>query len=110
MPKDNNLTIFNLNTKLFTNCIEGITDEQSNATISQDTNSIKWVAAHIIWARYNASSIMGNPPANNPYLGLFEDFRPTHKDDDYKSLVEIKEEGPAGGGMPPMGGGMPGMM
>ncbi|MGB5243056.1 MAG: chaperonin GroEL [Lutimonas sp.] len=26
------------------------------------------------------------------------------------ALVDIKEEGPAGGGMPPMGGGMPGMM
>ena len=92
MGKNNNLTIFRLNTKLFINCIEGITEEQSNATISSDTNSIKWVAAHIIWARYNASSIMGNPPANNPYIGLFEDFRPTNKEDDYKTITEIKEE------------------
>ena len=92
MTQDNNLTIFNLNTKLLTNCIEGITEEQSNATISTETNSIKWVAAHIIWARYNACSIMGNPPANNPYIGLFEDYRPTNKDDDYKTLAVIKEE------------------
>ena len=92
MGQNNNLTIFNLNTKLFTNCIEGITEEQSNATISPYTNCIKWVAAHIIWARYNASSIMGNPPANNPYIGLFEDFRPTNQEDDYKTITEIKEE------------------
>ncbi|MGB5321661.1 TCP-1/cpn60 chaperonin family protein, partial [Lutimonas sp.] len=26
------------------------------------------------------------------------------------ALVDIKEDAPAGGGMPPMGGGMPGMM
>jgi hypothetical protein len=39
--QNNNLTIFNLNTKLFINCIEGITEEQSNARISPDTNSIK---------------------------------------------------------------------
>jgi len=25
-------------------------------------------------------------------------------------LIDIKEEAPAGAGMPPMGGGMPGMM
>ena len=91
IEQNNNLTIFNLNTKLFTNCIEGITEDQSNAIISPDTNSMKWVAAHIIWARYNASNIMGNPPANNPYNGLFEDFRPTNKEDDYKTLVEIKD-------------------
>ena len=26
------------------------------------------------------------------------------------ALMDIKEDAPAGGGMPPMGGGMPGMM
>jgi uncharacterized damage-inducible protein DinB len=81
-----------MNNNLFTDCIEGLTEEQSNLRISAETNSIKWIAAHIIWARYNTSSVMGNPPANNPFTGLFENFRPTSVEDDYKTLVEIKEE------------------
>ena len=92
MKQNSNLTIFNMNTKLFIDCMEGITEEQSNVRISSDTNSIKWIAAHIIWARYNASTLMGNPPVNNPYTGLFENFRPTNEADDYKTVIEINEE------------------
>jgi uncharacterized damage-inducible protein DinB len=92
MGQNSNLTIFRMNTKLFIDCMEGVTEEQSNIRISSETNSIKWVAAHIIWARYNASSLMGNPPFNNPFTGLFENFRPTQEQDDYKSVIEIKEE------------------
>ena len=84
--------IFSINTSLFTNCLEGVTEEQAIQKISPNTNSLKWLAAHVTWARYQISALMGNPPANNPFDGLFENFRPYEESDDLKSLVEIKQE------------------
>ena len=84
--------IFSINTSLFSNCLDGVTEEQAIQPISPDTNSIKWLAAHVTWARYQISALMGNPPANNPFDGLFENFRPYQESDDLKSLLEIKQE------------------
>jgi len=90
--ENTHLAIFNINTNLFFNCLEGVTEEQAIQSISTNTNSLKWLAAHVTWARYQISALMGNPPANNPFDGLFENFRPYAESDDLKSLVEIKQE------------------
>ena len=67
--------IFSINTSLFSNCLEGVTEEQAIQKISSNTNSLKWLAAHVVWSRYQISALMGNAPANNPFVGLFENFR-----------------------------------
>lgn len=84
--------IFSINTSLFSNCLDGVTEDQAIQKISSNTNSLKWLAAHVVWARYQISALMGNPPANNPFDGLFENFRPHEESDDLKSLAEIKQE------------------
>ena len=84
--------IFSINTSLFSNCLEDVTEEQAIQKISPNTNNLKWLAAHVVWARYQISALMGNPPANNPFDGLFENFRAHEESDDLKSLVEIKQE------------------
>ena len=86
-----NFNIFSINTSLFLNCLEGVTEEQAIQSMSTNTNSLKWLAAHVTWARYQISALMGNPPANNPFDGLFENFRPYAESDDLKSLKEIKQ-------------------
>jgi hypothetical protein len=86
------LNIFEINTYLFSNSLESLSEEQANLQISPNTNNIKWLAAHIIWVRYLMSSFMGNPPDKNPYEGIFDNYKPINTSDDFKSLEEIKKE------------------
>lgn len=82
---------FNLNTRLFNNTLAGITEEQSGERISGHSNSFKWIATHTVWARYNTLMFLGKP-AQNPYTGLFENFKPYDPADNYPSIEEIKNE------------------
>ena len=83
--------IFNLNTRLFHNTLAGVSEEQSEERISGHSNSFKWIATHTVWARYNTLMFLGKP-AQNPYPGLFEQFKPYDPADKYPSLKEIKNE------------------
>lgn len=66
--------IFNLNERLFINSLAGVTEEQAKERISEHNNSLIWIATHTVWARYNAAGLMGKP-ADNPYKGMFENFK-----------------------------------
>src|SRR5215212_7204103 len=83
--------IFNLNSRLFNNTLAGVTEEQSEERISGHNNSFKWVATHTVWARYNTLIFLGKP-VQNPYPGLFEQFKPYDAADKYPTLEEIKKE------------------
>lgn len=84
-------SIFSLNTRLFNNTLAGVTEEQSTERVSSHSNSFKWIATHTVWARYNTLMFLGKP-AQNPYPGLFENFKPFDAADKYPSLEEIKTE------------------
>lgn len=83
--------ILNMNTRLFLNALDGITEEQSKQRISDHNNPISWLAVHTVWARYNTLAMLGKPAAN-PYDGLFENFKPFDPTYNYASLAEAKEE------------------
>ena len=84
--------IFNLNTRLFLNALEGITEEQAKERISDHNNPLSWLAVHTVWARYNICALLGMPPAKNPYDGLFENFKPFDPNYNYAPLSEAKAE------------------
>jgi hypothetical protein len=84
-------SIFNLNSRLFINTLAGVTEEQSEERISSYNNSFKWIATHTVWARYNTLMFLGKP-VQNPYPGLFEQFKPYDPADKYPTLDEIKIE------------------
>lgn len=84
-------SIFNLNTRLFNNTLAGVTEELSGERVSGHSNSFKWIATHTVWARYNMLMFLGKP-AQNPYPGLFENFKPFDAADKYPTLEEIKKE------------------
>jgi hypothetical protein len=84
--------ILNMNTRLFLNALEGITEEQAKERISDHNNPVCWLAVHTVWARYNIAAMLGKPPAKNPYDGLFEGFKPFDPDYNYAPLSEAKEE------------------
>jgi len=83
--------IFNLNDRLFINALEGITEDQAKERIIGHVNPVNWIAAHTVWARYNALMFLG-APAGNPYNHLFENFKCYDSSLNYPSLAEIKDE------------------
>jgi hypothetical protein len=84
--------ILNMNTRLFLNAVEGITEEQAKERISDHNNPLNWLAAHTVWARYNTCAMLGKPAAKNPYDGLFENFKPFDAATDYGTLATAKAE------------------
>jgi hypothetical protein len=83
--------ILNLNEKLFLNALKGVTDEQAKERLSDHNNSLIWVATHIIWSRYNIAKFLGKP-GKNPYLGMFENFKPMDDSMQFPTLEEVKAE------------------
>jgi hypothetical protein len=84
--------IFNLNSRLFINALEGVTEAQAGERISGHNNPLKWLATHTVWARYNSCALLGKPPAKNPYDGLFENFKAFDPSSKYPALAEVKAE------------------
>jgi DinB superfamily len=84
--------IFNLNTRLFLNALEGVTEAQAKERISDHNNPLCWLAAHTVWARYNTCAMLGKPAAKNPYDGLFENFKPFDAAANYGTLADAKGE------------------
>lgn len=83
--------MLSLNERLFINCLAGVTDAQAKERISDHNNPFNWLATHTTWARYNMAALLGKP-ANNPYNGLFENFKPFDQSMQFDSLEKIKEE------------------
>ncbi len=84
--------ILNMNSRLFISALEGVTEEQAKERISDHNNPLNWLGTHTVWARYNTCLFLGKPPANNPYNGLFENFKPFDPSYNYAMLAEIKTE------------------
>ncbi|HEY7444129.1 MAG TPA: DinB family protein [Vicinamibacterales bacterium] len=51
--------ILRLNTKLFRNCLDGVTDEQAAVRTSASTNNAAFVAAHVVEARFFLLKMLG---------------------------------------------------
>ena len=81
--------ILQMNERLFTSALNGITDEQASERISNHNNPIIWIAAHTLWARYNMLSYLGKT-VTNPYDNLFVNFKPYGAADDYPTLQQVK--------------------
>lgn len=83
--------IFNMNDRLFNNTLDGVTEEQAQERIAGHVNPISWIAAHTVWARYNALMFLGKQ-VKNPYDNLFENFKAYDASLPYPKVAEIKEE------------------
>ncbi len=83
--------IFNMNSRLFTNALKDVTEEQARERIKGHVNPLTWIAAHTVWARYNALMFLG-ATVENPYNSLFENFKAYDSSLEYPSLEQIKDE------------------
>jgi uncharacterized damage-inducible protein DinB len=83
------VVILRLNTKLFGNCLDGLTEEQCAVRPSDTTNSARFVAAHLAESRYYTLKVLGAPqpfPLER-YLG---EWRGIDEITEWPSLAEIK--------------------
>ena len=83
--------IFSMNDRLFLSTLQGVTEEQAKERIIGHVNPVNWIAAHTVWARYNALMFLG-APAGNPYNDLFENFKAYDASLTYPTLAAIKDE------------------
>ena len=83
--------ILNLNERLFMNALAGVTDEQVKQRISDHNNPMNWLVTHTVWARYNIAAFLGKP-ADNPYNGMFENFKAFDETMQFDSMDKLKEE------------------
>ena len=83
--------ILNLNSRLFINALEDVTEEQAAERISNHNNPINWMATHTVWARFNMLALLGKP-VPNPYQGMFEDSKPYDSNETYPALEDVKTE------------------
>jgi hypothetical protein len=84
--------MLNMNSRLFINALEGVTDAHAKERISDHNNPLCWLATHTVWARYNTCAMLGKPVAKNPYEGMFESFRAYNADDNFPTMEEVRAE------------------
>lgn len=63
--------ILRLNTELFVNCLDGVDDATAARRITADTNSIAFVATHLVDGRHFLAGYLG-APLPNPMAPLLE--------------------------------------
>jgi uncharacterized damage-inducible protein DinB len=81
--------ILRLNTKLFGNCLDGLTEEQCCVRPSDTTNSARFVAAHLAESRFYILKSLGagRPFPLERYLG---EWRGIDEITEWPSLEDIK--------------------
>ena len=63
--------LFRLNTRLFTNTLVGLTDDQAQRRPNETTNSVSFIAGHLVETRaWMARYLGGEEPA--PFGGVLE--------------------------------------
>ena len=79
-----------LNTRLFRNCLDGLTDEQARIRPSASTNSAAFVAAHLAESRYFLLELLGAKRSNplERYLGGRKSIEQVT---DWPSLAEVQD-------------------
>jgi uncharacterized damage-inducible protein DinB len=66
--------IYRLNSWLFHNCLEGLSDEQANLRLSDRTNNAAFTAAHVADARFSLLSWLG-VTLENPLAEMLAEAR-----------------------------------
>ena len=80
-----------LNTRLFHNCLEGVSDEAARRRPDGRANSVAFIALHLVDSRHFWAKLVG-AEAENPFAALLE---PARGIDDLAELPPLAEVRPA---------------
>jgi len=83
------LTILNLNTRLFANCLDGVDDASGVKRLDSSTNSMTFIAAHLVDARHFLATSLGAVVADNPTESL-RDVTSVEEAVDLPSLDQLR--------------------
>jgi uncharacterized damage-inducible protein DinB len=61
---DTQLASLNLNTRLFLNCLDGLSEDQARVRIEGVSNNVSFIAAHVIDARHFLARTLGSEAAS----------------------------------------------
>lgn len=78
---------FRLNTRLYLACLDGVPDEAARTRPNEHTNSLAFIAVHLVDSRHFLARYLG-APARNPFAELLEGARGI---DDLAALPGVDE-------------------
>lgn len=81
-------SMFYLNTKLFTNCLENVNNELYLKTPNDTTNNIAFLACHCLDARFYMAGSAGLQLIN-PYKAIFDKIRKPDQHDEFPPIENI---------------------
>lgn len=76
---------------LFDKVTKDISDEEAHRRISDNTNSLIWIAGHILDIQYNLAALLGIT-TENPYAEQFSFGKPFDADATYPSLGTMQSD------------------
>lgn len=80
-----------LHTRLFLNCLDGLDDAGARTRPNGHTNSIGFIALHLVEARHLTIGFSGAEAPPNPFAELLDGIRGIEGLAAYPSLAEIRE-------------------
>lgn len=82
---------FHMQTRLFNNVLDGVKSGDSSKRANENLNHVSWQAGHLVYARYLLAGVLGLKDAN-PYLELYDKFKPLDPAVKYPSIEEAKSK------------------
>jgi len=81
----------NLQTRLFNNVTDGITDEQSRVHLYPNANHPAWLTGHIVSSRYLFANLLGLKDAE-PFPSLFQNGKGMDNAAAYPSMSDLRRD------------------
>ena len=90
MNNDSKMIIsqFSLQTRLYKNVTEGVTDSISHNQFYEKANHVAWLAGHIVLSRYLLAELIGLKETE-PYAALFQNGKGMDEKITYPSIAEL---------------------
>jgi len=90
MENNTFVSTFDLQSRLFNNAIDGISNSNDTKRIQQ-TNHLSWLAGHLVSTRHTLGNILG-ASTTEKYADLFANRKGLQENATYPSLADLKVE------------------
>ena len=81
---------YRMHSQMFTNALEGISEEAALKRIDSNTNHVVWMTGNLVNCRYWIGNLLGIQETD-PNENLFKEARSLDESLDYPSLAELKK-------------------
>ena len=85
------INLYDLQSGLFAEVLSGISDEEATQRMSENTNSVAWIAGHTVDIQYNIAMMLGIVQ-ENPYAAQFGFGKPFDAAASYPTLEKMQSD------------------